>query len=187
MAEKAYIVVEGARDATIVGAILPPELREAAMLTPVGGRSNITSVARTLLVTRRKPVAVLVDTDSVDERSIRDRMQSTQELLKVVAGGIPTKVILLIPTIESVFFQAGVLTKVYGDPLPEEVRFLARSSPREALERLLAQPHGPKTIEDLLNNLGEDDTAAIRATPPIRELTTFLEKVAKPQPRHTIV
>jgi hypothetical protein len=186
MSEKACVVVEGMSDATIVRAIVPPELREEVMLAPAGGRSNIASVARTLLVTRRKPVAILVDTDSVEEGIIHDRLQSTQELLKAVAGGIPTKVILLIPTIESALFMAGVLTKLYGAPLPEEVRFLARSDPKKALERLVAEPNRPNNIKALLDRFGAEEIDAMRATPPFQELITFLEGVIKPTFKHAI-
>ncbi len=186
MNEKAYVVVEGMTDAAILRALLPVDLMQHVALTPAGGRSNITSIARTLLVSRRKPVAILVDTDSVDERIIQDRLRSTQELLKAVAGGIPTRVILLIPSIESIFFAGGVLPKFYGDPLPEEVRVLARSSPKEALERLFARPGGPKNLQALRDNFGDDELAAIRATLPIRELIAFLEGIGKPQMKHSV-
>jgi hypothetical protein len=187
MSEKAYVVVEGMTDVAVVRAVLPTDLLAEVALMPASDRSNITSIARSLLVTRRKPVAVLVDTDSVDERLIQDRMQSTQELLKPVAVGIPTKVILLVPSIESVLFAPGALTRVYENPLPEEVRFLARSSPKEVLEHLFARPTGPKSIKALLDTLGDEEMAAIRATPPIRELITFLEGCVKPQLNRSIV
>jgi hypothetical protein len=187
MSEKAYVVVEGTTDVMVVRAVLPPELLADVSLAPAGGRSNIASIARSILVTRRKPVAVLVDTDSVDERIIQDRMQNTQELLKAVAGGVPTRLILLIPSIEAVFFASGVLPAIYGNPLPEEVRVMARSSPKEALLRLFTHPAGPKNLDALLDSLGDEGIAAIRATPPIRELIAFLEKVMNPQAKHSIV
>ncbi len=142
---KAYVVVEGETDIVILRTVLPAELLEEVFMTPAGDRSNITSIARTLLVTRRKPVAELVDTASVDERIIRERRQTTQELLKAVAAGTPTKVILLIPSIEAIFFASeDLLSRMIGKPIPHDVRLLARGSPKEALERLFAQTEWTK-------------------------------------------
>ena len=76
--------------------------------------------------------------------------------------------------------MAGVLTNVYRRPLPEEVRFLARSDPKKALERLVAEPNGPHSIKALLDSFGAEEIAAMRATPPFQELITFLEGVIKP-------
>lgn len=180
MGEPAYIITEGAVDAAILMAVLPAELARAAVPTPVGGRSSITSVARTLLVTRRRPVAVLFDADSLEEGSIQDRVRTIEELLGAVAGRTPTRVIPLVPTIESLFFETGVLTRICGSPLPDEVRALQDGRPREALDRLLRRAGGPNDIEALLRRLDDADKATIRATPPIRDLIAFLGGIARP-------
>jgi len=188
MGDKAYVVVEGMTDVAVVRAVLPPGLLGEVTLAAAGDRSSVMSVARTILVTRRKPVAVLVDTDSVDEWIVQDRMQSTQELLRAVAGGIQTKVILLIPTIEASFFEAGdLITRLLGAPPTEELRWMARNNPKEALERLFSQSSGPKNIGQLLDRLDDAGMAALRATRPIQELITFLEGVVKLQPKHSVM
>jgi hypothetical protein len=178
---KAYVVVEGATDAALVRAVLPPDLQKEVAITVAGERSNPTSIARTLLVTRRKPVAILVDTDSVDERRIQERAQIIQELIQAAAAGVPTRVILFIPHSEAVFFQAqGLLSRLFGEPLPEDVRLLAGTSPKEALERLFAQGRGPRDLHALLDGLDDAGKEALRATWPARELLTFLQEVTKP-------
>src|SRR5438270_13493128 len=122
---KAYVVVKGETQAAILRALLPASLLEEAALVPAGERSTIVSVARTLLVTRRKPVALLRNSDSNDEGMIQERMQITKELLNMAAAGIPTRVIPLIPHMEAIFFQApGLIEKLFGEPIPGEVRVL---------------------------------------------------------------
>jgi hypothetical protein len=182
MTMKAYVVVRGTTDVAILRAVLPPDLLDEVDTTPAGERSNLASVARTLLVTRRKPVAVLVNSDSTEEGIVQERFQLTQELVKAAAAGLPVRVILLVPHIEVIFFQAkGVLTRIYGDPLPQEVCLLARYSPREALERLFAQASGPDSLHALLDCLDDRAIAAIQATPPLRELIAFLRDVIIPR------
>jgi hypothetical protein len=184
---KAYVVVQVEAEVPIVRASLPPDLLDEVTLRPAGEGSNITSVARTLLAVRRKPVAVLVNTNTLDESMMEERVQMMQELLRAAAAGVPTKFILFIPHIETLFFQArGLLTKVFRAPLPEDVRLVAPYSPRDALARLFARSSGPKNVRALLESLDDAGRDALRATPPIRELIAFLQDALKPHAKHTI-
>jgi hypothetical protein len=183
---KAYVVAEEPTDGAIVRALLTPDLLDEVVLLPAGERSNITSVARSLLFARRKPVAVLVNTKTLDEGMIQERVQLMRELLEAAAAGVPTKIILFIPHIEAIFFQArGVLTKVFGDPLPEDVRLVARYSPKDAMDRLFAHANGPKNLRALLDHLDRAEIDALRATPPIRELIALLQDAIKPHPKRS--
>jgi hypothetical protein len=183
MNEKAYVVVDGMTHLPIIRVLLPTDLRGEVSLTPAGDRSNPVSIARTLLVMHRRPVALLVDTRSVDEGIISEKRQITLELLKAAAAGIPVRVILLIPSIEALFFAAeGFLSRVFRQPLSELVRLLARSSPKDALEWLFAHSSGPKSIKELLDGLDDEAIRALRATPPMTELINFLQETVKPQP-----
>jgi hypothetical protein len=185
---KAYVVVEGNTEVLILRAVLPPQLVNEVALVAAGGRSNLTSTARTLLVTRRKPMAVLVDTDSTDESVIRERWQSTHELLREVSGGVRFKVILLVPSVEIVFFQApGGLKKEFGHEPSSETLLLARTNPKEALEQLLKGRKGPGTLSELLDALGDQEVEALRSTGPMRELIQFLTEVVGELPGQSLV
>src|SRR5438552_18495956 len=102
---KAYVVFEEGTAGPLLRAVPPPDFLEEVGLVESGRRSNLLSVARTLLSARQKPVAVLRETLSVDERAIHERIQLAEELLDLSAGGVPKRVIPLIPEIEVVFFQ----------------------------------------------------------------------------------
>jgi hypothetical protein len=184
---KAYVVVRGDNAAAILRAALARDLLAETEIVAEGPQSTLVSVARTLVVARRKPVALLVDTKTVDEPSIQEKRQTTEELMRWVAAGVPTKVILLVPQLEAVFFQAeGLLPRVFGGPLSGEVRILGRFSPGEALDRLFAQPGGPKNMEELLASLDEEGREALRATPPLRELIAFLQDAVRSQEKHIV-
>ena len=184
---KAYVIVQGMTVVAVVRAVVPPELLAEAALTPADERAIPISMARTLVATRRKPLAMLINTDSVAERIIQEQVQGARELLQMAAGRIPTRVIPLIPSVEAVFFMAeGLLERVLCQPLSEEMRLLGRSSPKEALELLFARSSGPKTIPALLDGLDDEGVAALRATPPFRELIAFLEGVVNPQPEPSL-
>jgi hypothetical protein len=62
----AWIVLEGQSDLAVMKALLPDEIQSVVEFIAVGGRSNISSIARTVLVKHKAPVAVVVDSDSSD-------------------------------------------------------------------------------------------------------------------------
>src|SRR5215472_10643824 len=97
-----WIVVEGEADLAVVKALLPNEIRTVSELIPVGGRSNISSVARTLLVKHKEPVAIVRDSDSLDPSIIWEKYSTTEQLMRAVSGGTPFKVILCIPNLEAI-------------------------------------------------------------------------------------
>jgi hypothetical protein len=177
---KSYLVVEGATDAAMLRAILPSDLLQNAVLTIGGGRSNIVSMARTLLVTRRKPVAVFADADTVDDRMTNERLHESSDLLASVAAGVPTKVILVVPEIEVLLFQAPrLLPRIFGKPIPEDVRIMANNQPKRALDRLLELAPGEKSVADVIKSIDGEDVKALRAAAPIHALIEFLQQAQR--------
>ncbi len=97
----AYIVVEGPADADWLRAALPPESLEDVAIVPAGDISETTSMARTLLVTRRKPLAFVFDADAEAPNVVRERFQSAQEIVGMVAGRVPFRVVMAVPSLEA--------------------------------------------------------------------------------------
>src|SRR5437879_5071690 len=63
---KPTIILEGQDDVAILRAVLPPRVVDACELRPVGGRPSLIEAAKTQIVTRHAPVAILVDTDTLN-------------------------------------------------------------------------------------------------------------------------
>ena len=176
---KVWIVVEGTSDAAVVRALLPTKLRAAYPLVPVGERSNISSFAQTLLVKHKEPLAVMVDTDSLDPGVIYERYVTISQLLAAVAGGTPFKVVLCIPVIEVIFFNApDILERLFPNVDLNSYVMFYKKQPKEVLDFLFEHGGGPKNLAELLDNLTENDAERLRAIGPIRELIMFIQEVA---------
>src|SRR5262245_6955547 len=104
--KQVYLFVEGPTDAAFLRRVLPPAVTKEAEFVESGGRASIPSLARSVLVRRRKPVAVLMDSDSLAPAVIEEQRESTEELIRSAAASIPVKVVVAVPTIESWFFAA---------------------------------------------------------------------------------
>jgi hypothetical protein len=181
---KAYVVVEGLTDAKLLSNLLPPAILQHSAIVEAGGRANLTSAARTLLVTRRKPLAVLVDADTVDESSVLDLRRETEEWIRGVSGGVPFKVFMMVPEIEALLFRApAAVERITGQQLSADNMTLAKYKPHQVILQL--GQNKTEIIEQIINGLTAEELHAIRETSPIKELIVFLsEKVAtKQQPQ----
>ena len=182
---KAFVTVEGKTDLQILQSILPREILNSISIQEVG-RARI-SYARTLMVTQRKPLAFLVNSKTRDEGLIHEKLKTSEELLKMVSGKIPVKVITFVPGIESVFFQApGVIERHFGGSPEKLLLLLALENPKEALEQLFTRKSSsPHDLDSLLNALTDEDISVLHMTPPIRELISFLMEITSSRHQKT--
>jgi hypothetical protein len=119
-----------------------------------------------------------MDTDSLDPSAIRETVTSTEQLLSAVADGVPFKVVYCIPEIEAIFFEAPIdLKRIF--PLYDEHFFLmyAKTRPKEALNYLLENGGGPKTLSAFLDQLTLEDIGRLRTTYQIGQLIGFANEV----------
>jgi hypothetical protein len=141
---KRYVVVEGPADLSLLERVV--EVRRTSFPFPdttvqfvaAGGRSAVASMARSLLVSRPDPVAVVMDADTLDERTIREHEEIYYDLLRSVAHNTPFRLFFAAPELEVVFFtDPAIIRRVFHRDLSEGELDVARSRPKVVLQRLL--------------------------------------------------
>jgi hypothetical protein len=173
------IVVERDAQVAILRAVLPNEILSVCDMYLSGPRSTLLSFARTLLVKYHRPLAVLVDTGSLDpsvtvETISTDRLES--QLLADVASGTPFKVVYCIPDLEALFFNGSIDLKRIFPNYDEGVYLMfAKTSSKRALEALFKNGGGPKDLHQLLDHLTSEDAERLRGTYPINQLMEFID------------
>jgi hypothetical protein len=176
-----WIVLEGESDLAIVRALLPDKIQAASEFIALGRRSNITSVARTVLVKHREPVAVVVDMDSLDVATIREKYLTTEQLLRAVSGGTPFKVIPCIPALEAIFFEVPqMLQRIFPKVQLSAFLMFFSKLPKDALAFLFANGGGPTSLSEFLDALTDEDVERLQMTGPIRDLIAFVNEVVAP-------
>ncbi len=174
---RVYVLVEGPSDAAFLRRILPKELLSNAELVIAGGSSGIPSLARSVLVRRKCPVAVVMDSDSIDPDVIVERQQSTEDLIRAADASIPVKVIAAIPEIEAWFLASPeTIERMVGQKVSEEWLFFGRRDPRGALTRLAKENKKSWDINQAISALDDQDIQRIRAIPEVAELSAFLQE-----------
>jgi hypothetical protein len=176
---RAYVLVEGPTDVEFLQRVLPPEISKDVHFVSAGGAAHLPSLARSVLVRRRKPVAVVMDSDSLDPDMIQERRESTEELIKAAAGKVPVKVIVVVPEVEGLFFSsAEVLEKLFGEKVPQELLSLGRRDPVGVLRELSGRKHREWDTRKALDALDAQDLERMQTAPAVRELTAFLRTLS---------
>jgi hypothetical protein len=161
----------------ILQALLPRNSQSIAELVLAGERSGMNSVARTLLVKYKEPVAVILETHTSDAATVGEKLRSMEYLLEIVAGGTPFKVVPCVPEIEVIFFEAPNLLKSMFPKFDlATYSMFCKTQPREVLNLLLNQGGGPTTLEQFLASLTEKDLEKLRTKGPAQELIQFISE-----------
>jgi hypothetical protein len=177
---KAYVVVEGPTDVNLIRRLLSQEIQHQTAIVPAGGRTNLTSAARTLLVSKRKPLAVLVDADTVDESSVLQLRREMEELIRAISAGVPFKVFVIVPEIEALLFRIpAALERITGHKVSPGDMALSMYKPHRAILQLGQDKN--TVIEQVINGLTDEELDVIRETSPIKELIKFMTEQVVPK------
>lgn len=177
----AYIICEGDFDTQLLKVVLPKELLQKVEVVSAGGQYAAESLARSLIVCRQVPVALVLDADLIDPDLTQQRRKSVQEILESVSINTPVKVILAIPEMETIFFQDKVLlSRLLGLEINTETIIWANFQPRKALEKLISQSENYHSQSQIINQLACEDLETLRKAPVIQELVQFLQSVREP-------
>jgi hypothetical protein len=177
---KPTIIMEGQAGATILRALLPPELVKACRFMAIPARSTLVSVARTHLIKHHAPTAVLLDTGTLDPTINAERIQITRYLMAAVAGDAPFDLIYCIPHLEKIFFEdTGALRRLFPQFDNNFIPEFAKTQPKDQLEVLLQRGGGPKTLNAFLDQLTSDEVEKLRALEPIQQVMAFITNNTK--------
>jgi hypothetical protein len=133
---KAYVVTEGAYDAALVPRALTSAGLENVHVAAAGGRSSAVSLARSILRSRRRPVALVMDADTTDPTRVREQAQVLSDLVfsDGVSGSTKSasfRVFLAVPVMESVAQEAAGADRRLGEfePMRSLISFLRTKGP----------------------------------------------------------
>lgn len=172
----AYVVTEGEADQALLLRLAPPDLLTDVEVV-AAGESSVVSMARSLLVRRQVPVALVLDAESSDERAVQERRASTEEVVRSVSGDLPVAVILAVPELEVVLFHdLAVIERILGLPLSSELVALARAEPTRALDQLCIASGTLQDRFQIVRALTPQDALSLRGATVIQELIQFLER-----------
>lgn len=174
----AYIVCEGEFDAQLLQRLLPEEFVSNVEVVAAGGLSAVKSLARSLIVRRQSPVAIVANADAIVPEQVEQQLKDTEELVGNIAANTPVKVILAIPALEIIFFrELSWLSYLLGYTPSQDILNLATYQPSQALKQLIIQSNNFQNQSKLVEQLTNKDLEVLREAPVIQEVIQFLQSV----------
>jgi hypothetical protein len=203
------IVTERRRHVFLLKALLRPELSalekagHEVAIVQAGGWSSAESLARSLLVIRQGPVALVVGLDEESRKigapdsaalaaAVREQERFLKQSLGAYADPNAFEVITIAPEIERLIAEEPVLVRALTGRAPtEEESAVLHSHPYEGLEWMLDDSVGGRhtaagrdyLLTDLVEAAFEKqlphlDLSRLRGTEEIRRLRAFLDALA---------
>jgi hypothetical protein len=174
---KGCIVTEGEWDAALLRTLLEPELAQAIRVVAAGGRSSVVSYATSILVSKREPVALVLDADTVDAAAVRSQERVIYDPVRAAAYRTPFRLFLMVPQLETVLFRdVEVLSHLTGVEVGQQDLREAEVRPKQVLEELLRLSPQVKTREALLTRMDAGTAARIRRDPLLLDLFQFVRR-----------
>jgi hypothetical protein len=165
----AYIVVEGESDRLILQKLLPPRILPEVKILAAGGRSSAYSMATTLVNTRRVPVVLVVDADSIQPSQIEERAEFVQGLMRRAALETPFLVIVVVPEMEAVLLgNRAYLEGFAGRNFTDFEWNAAQRDPKGFLKEIQFDHSKIASVEF---------SSSSAAHPVLRQIVDFIEKL----------
>src|ERR1043165_767825 len=172
---KPILFTKGKDNIAILRAVLPPDVGGACEMRPTGERSTLVSVARTHMIKHRAPIAILLDTETLDSAIIAETVQTTNHLMRSVAGDTPFEVVYCVPHLEAIFFEDSIdFQRIFPDFKSVFILQVPKSQPKQQLQVLFEKGRGPGKLDDFLSHLTSEEVAQMQSRNPIRQLISFI-------------
>lgn len=173
---QAYVVTEGKHDAQLLKKLLPVYLVKNIQFVEGGGRYGAESFASSIVSAKRLPVALVLDSDTTDERAIIERRELLRVLLRQAAPSIRSEVFLAVPEIEAIYFTDRRTTgAIAGIDLTDEMWEAALDRPKQILTKLVGSLNGDSIQQELITRIDHPEIIEqLRLHPLIQELSEFL-------------
>ena len=140
------------------------------------GKNAAHSLTRTLQVQFHEPVALILDADTYDSAAVEEAKATYEAYLRLTSQGLPFSVVLMVPSIEIIFFKAPeVIESTINKHLTERDLAASAYAPRLVLESCLKDNN--ININHFIANLNEQQLYLLRTVAPIAELRNFLQNV----------
>lgn len=172
---RAYVITEGKTDIAILKTLLSPSSLVDVEFVGGSGSYAAQSLARTILSVRGRPVALVIDADTMDEQTIQEKRTFLYQILHPAQASVTFEVFTAVPEIEIVFcYDKSIFDRIIGSVSLEADWKLAQTQPRRYLREHI--PGYEPLALTILAKLSEQEIEKLRKHPLIRQLDEFLKQ-----------
>jgi hypothetical protein len=171
----AYVVTEGAADAEFLRRILSTAKLPEFHVSSAGAKSSAISLAKSILLRRGVPVAVVLDADTLDEGSVAEQEMVYYDLLRPASPRVPFRVFFAVPALEGILFSdPAALSHIVGKPISAAAARDAEFRPAQVLQDLMGTGANGNWHAQLVERIQPLQAASLAKHPLVRDLAEFI-------------
>lgn len=171
----AYVVTEGALDAEFLRRVLQTAKLPEFHVSPAGARSSAIALAKSILLSRGVPVAVVLDADTIDKRGLAELEMVYYDLLRPASPRVPFRVFLAVPALEEVLFSdPAALSHLVGKPVSATALREAEFRPAQVLQDLVGSQANGNWRARLIDRITPSEAAVLSRHPLVQGLAEFI-------------
>jgi hypothetical protein len=175
---RAYVITEKKTDRDILKSVLPQSTISNVEFVSGSGSYAAQSLARTILSVRGRPVALVLDADTIDDQIIQEKRTFLHQMLHVSKDTVAFEVFIAVPYIESILlYDKNVFDHIIGYTSSEAEWKLAQAQTRTFLAEHFSEHES--AVHAILTKLTQDDIETIRRHPLLQQLDDFLRKATE--------
>jgi len=174
--KQAYLVAEGDSGVEILKKFLPRAITRSIEFVAGSNDYYALSKAGAILAVKHLPVALVINTYTLNESTIQEQVDSLRYLLRQAAAGVRFEIFPAVPEIESVFFQdRRFIEKLAKKTFTDMEWNFAKLNPKEALAYLLG--NSAPLNSKILHRLTDETIRVLQQHSLIARLSEFLSSV----------
>lgn len=182
---KAHIVTEGKLEAVLLERLVQchPVLRERVIkMHPMDYRSSAHFAARTLLVLRHEPVAMINSPETLSPWLLAEQRAFLEWRLGEAGAPEDWLVVLVPPNVAVLLFRDdAIMSAVLPGTLSVEDRIRGRYEPRAVLAELFTRAGEGPFPEALMQRIARADLSSLWRLDVLQPLEAFLLRVSRPR------
>ncbi|MEH2067581.1 MAG: hypothetical protein V7K47_05325 [Nostoc sp.] len=169
----AYMITEGDTDIEIFQKLLPKNLSQDIQFIAGEGSYRARSLASSLLATRKKPVALVLDADTDNKSQISEKHDLINYVLNQASSGITYQVFIAVPELEIVFLEDKLLIEKIAKRQFNDLEWqLAQRNPKDFLKTVFG--NNKQINSRIFKNINEKEINILQQHPLIQEIINFL-------------
>ncbi|MCY1021161.1 hypothetical protein [Pyxidicoccus sp. MSG2] len=182
---RTYIVTEGKLESALLERLVQchPVLRERVIqMHPMENRTSAHMAARTLLILRHEPVAMINSPETLSPRLLAEQRAFLEWRLGEAGAPEDWLVVLVPPNVAVLLFRDdAIMSAVLPGRLSIEERIRGRYEPRAVLTELFAGAGEGPFPEALIQRIARADLSPLWRLEVLQTLETFLLRVSRVQ------
>lgn len=171
----AYVVTERAEDAELLRRMLSSAGLPDFHVSSAGAKSSAISLAKSILLSRGVPVAVVLDADTLDPRSVAEQETVYYDLLRSASPRVPFRVFFAVPALQGILFSdPAALSHIVGKPVSAAALRDGEFRPAQVLQDLVDPRTNGNWRAYLVDRIQPSDAASLAKHPLVRDLAEFI-------------